>query len=1176
MRLKNKLLLILFSSVFAFVLGLYIAFFHLGLLEYLVNRQLRNIIAGNLPLKVNIGDIGGDYFRELVISNIQVDYDDGNSRYNMATIPTLRLQYNPSDFWRGVIRFNKIVIDSAQLTLTRGADGRWLVPTPNVKGTGDKKAISFEVQELELASLRLRLLRPQDSLIFDRITLKAALEARDNTYALRLDTLSYRSSERKFNINYAKGKASLTGSNLMLQDLVLKTDSSDLTLGGQMTLTEGLTWKMLLQARRLNLHEGLSFINVNLSGDISAEGEVSYQDRKISGKAKISGTFEHRLFDSLMVAFRYYDKELSLDTLSGEILDGTAIEGRGDIDLGIKPERYHLKAKIRGFNLNNLVSDTYETNLNGDIELSGSGLKGESLLLDVIVDLGESWFDEYHAYELNGAMAITTDSIRFQDDFIIHYKDNYFNVSGRLDYRGDIDLDGTTRFEDLSAFNRQTFIERLGGRADLSFKVTGVVRNPDIAGEIKSDSLWLYDIYSRQARIDFDMRHFLYDRDGSVNAELFNGSAYDIPFDTIILEMAVDSQFVKFEKAYLRNQYSEADSRGSLDYLSYPQVLKLDTLNLRLIELNAANQGEIVINIDSSGYAIEQCRLLRPQGALEGTGRVNYDDTWNLSFNAERLHIRPLVALINDSLDVDGIMHGGGKLAGSFDNSRIEFVGAIDSLQYQGLVLGDMYINCDYRDSMIYIDSIALNSHTGYYLARGTMPINLKFRSEEPLWLEEEQNIDITAVDVRLDMVSLLLNEVEQFTGDFRADFKLTGTPVKPKIDGKISIQKGRLKLFDLVDPIEDIDLKMSMKDRVMTIDSVTGICRGGKKKAGQISGGGTIVVNAIDQFDYDLKLKARDFPAVYELGDINAVVDADLQVRGLTPPTVSGNVTLQSAVYRENFARENEGWIMLTSLQGDQTWDLDLDVEVSSNLWIKNDDIDAEFAGEINFIREKGVYRYIGSLEILRGKGFLADRTFRIETGSTISYEDIEYPNPRLDIYAVTQIRGSATSQTGQNEVSNFDLRVHVTGTLDEPIISAAEGSQFSTEEIIPLIFTNYYQSSGEGSLGTSERVSDRITSGLSGYLSTQFTQIGSRSLGVETFEIDPVYGDKFDPLGTRLTVGFYTHPNLYIYGRSAISGVAGQEVGFEYRLKRNLLLEGRRDDEDLYHLILNLYWDY
>ena len=209
-----------------------------------------------------------------------------------------------------------------------------------------------------------------------------------------------------------------------------------------------------------------------------------------------------------------------------------------------------------------------------------------------------------------------------------------------------------------------------------------------------------------------------------------------------------------------------------------------------------------------------------------------------------------------------------------------------------------------------------------------------------------------------------------------------------------------------------------------------------------------------------------------------------------------------------------------------------------------------------------------------------MADRIFQIESGGSINYENIESPNPTLDIYATTKIRGAAqTTQGGPTETSNYELRVHISGTLEEPKIEAAaapEGSpQFTTEEIIPLIFTNYYSEKSNG-IGSSERFSDRLTAGISGYLSTQMTQIGSRTLGVETFEIDPVYGNKFDPLGTRLTVGFYTNPNLYIYGRSALSGVSGREVGFEYRLKRFLLLEGSRDDANLYHLLLNLYWDY
>jgi len=168
----------------------------------------------------------------------------------------------------------------------------------------------------------------------------------------------------------------------------------------------------------------------------------------------------------------------------------------------------------------------------------------------------------------------------------------------------------------------------------------------------------------------------------------------------------------------------------------------------------------------------------------------------------------------------------------------------------------------------------------------------------------------------------------------------------------------------------------------------------------------------------------------------------------------------------------------------------------------------------------------------------------------------------------------------SGEAASTGYDLRVHITGTIDEPTIEAAEASQgapqFTTQEIIPLIFMDYYGTKEGGTGAGRGFVGERLTSGISGFLSSQMGQIGSRTLGVETFEIDPVYGDKLNPLGTRLTLGFYTHPNLYIYGTSAISGVTGQEVGFEYRFKRFLVMEGRRDEYNLYHLLLNFSWDY
>jgi len=105
---------------------------------------------------------------------------------------------------------------------------------------------------------------------------------------------------------------------------------------------------------------------------------------------------------------------------------------------------------------------------------------------------------------------------------------------------------------------------------------------------------------------------------------------------------------------------------------------------------------------------------------------------------------------------------------------------------------------------------------------------------------------------------------------------------------------------------------------------------------------------------------------------------------------------------------------------------------------------------------------------------------------------------------------------------------------------------------------------------------MASRITVGGVGLLASQFSKLGTRSLGVETFEIYPDMGGGFNPLGTRVTIGAYTFPNLYVFGSSYFDVNRGQEVGMEYRLGRHYLFEGRRDEANLYHVNFKLSWEY
>jgi autotransporter translocation and assembly factor TamB len=480
-----------------------------------------------------------------------------------------------------------------------------------------------------------------------------------------------------------------------------------------------------------------------------------------------------------------------------------------------------------------------------------------------------------------------------------------------------------------------------------------------------------------------------------------------------------------------------------------------------------------------------------------------------------------------------------------------------------------------YEDTTLMIDSMALKSPEGLYTAVGEFPINLSLNGERELFDGRSQDIEISAHDKRLDFPSFALNSVDYMLGDFDAQLRLWGTPHEPHLDGTSSLKNGEVKLTELEDPLENVSVDLSMSDKLITINELSAIVKG-KNHSGKLNGGGTFLINAVDTFTYAIRLNASNAPIHYELGDFSALANAQLRVNGVTPPTVRGTITLKDAYYRENFTSEGSGMNLLTALEADKTWDLDIMVEMPSQAWVKNNDIDAEFSGSVNIIRRNGKYNFLGTLEVIRGKYYLFDRTFRLEPGGQIIYDNIEEPNPRLDLQMTTRIRTPRGYSDFATESSyTIDLTLYVTGTLENPIISAGGDEIVSNEDLLPLLFADFNPNQ-EGQSGANPALAERITIGGVGLLASQVSKIGARQLGLETFEITPERGGEFDPLETRLTIGAYTLPNLYVFGTSSLSFNGGQEVGVEYRIGRHYLFEGRRDENSQYHFNFKLQWEY
>jgi len=1166
---------IIVAILLVLVIAFYVYFFHLGGIESYVIGKINDAIADQSGLTVSIDRIRGGLVSDLELEGVSINYSDSVRSFSLINVSYLTARYDLSDLWNRTFMFERVQIDGVDLIASRGDDGRWLLPLPGAPKTGGGVAPAFAVDELSIENVRLRIDRTDDTLWVSDLSLAMAVCSEGGATSLEIQSLGFNSSDPVIGLDNLTGKATLADGALVFQDLMILRDQTHLKISGAVDVREW-SGQVELVADGLDLEQVSALTSLNLRGVLDLNGSVAFDRNGMKGHLGLGGNFLFADLENLYLDFSFADRLLSFDTLYGTILGNCSVDGRGEVDFSDKPEQYWISADLRDFNLIQIVRNGFESDLSGRMELRGESFSNSTMLLKLDVNLHESSFDEYPLHRASGPIYITTDSLWFPSVFQVDYFENEFYVAGTIIYSGDINLDVEADLVNLDRYRERLFINQPGGRGRASATLTGRTSDPDLKGWFYSDSLWIYGLYADSAYATFDIDRFLTGRVGAVEVDFLTGTAWDVPYDTGYSLIKLDSQLVIIDTVAFRSSFAGLASKATLNQGVYPWALTIDTLTLQVLDRDFYNQSEMLVEIDSLGFDLSETAIGNKMRSIVADRRINFDETMDLALSASGIPIAPWLRLFEWDLGLDAGLSGEASISGAFAKPVFNLSGTLDSLVYMDTTLGVGAGSAHYRDGLVILDSVVVKSDLGAYRANGQFYADLSFTKGVDERLPDQPfDLAITAADREFKLVYLFLPSVEQLDGDFNADFRLSGTPRRPHLDGQAFLKDGRLKYFDLVNPFQVDSAAANMRDNIISIDTVRAfVCDkdNESKRLGYADIWGELTVKALDSLHYNIDI---DIPSEtyfqYDLDDVEGVVMGHLKVLGDTPPAVTGDLILSEGKYQVEFADDETGSPLMLALSGENTWDLNINIEIPSNYRIRNEDIDAEFGGFLNIIRENGLYRFIGELEILRGKGYLFDKTFRIIPDSArVIFEDIEYPNPRLDIWARSRI---PVSRSGDDERGYQDLKVHVTGTLDNPefgffLEEDGEDAPLSYEAIVPLIVANYYGSKSNGG-AFEQRISQLVSS--------QASQIVTRRIGVETFEIDPTYEGYLDLARTRVTLGFYTSQNLYLWGRSEVGFGQRPAAGFEYRFSRALLLEGFSDEDEKegerFHL--NLKWN-
>lgn len=1140
---------------------------HTGLVRSYIDSQLNAAIPAGIPLQIAIGDVSGPYYNGLVIRNIAV-IDTNSPADTILAVRQAELSYRISDIWHKRWIFKRAVFQGLRLSLPPDSTlDAWSRRTGSTEGPRRKKAIDLQVDTLAIVNADSRA-AGKERWHAEGLTLSAAVRLVAGAFSCEIYQMSFDLPELSLNPVKIHGAVRATDSGWNIDSLEVITPQSAVRLAGPV----GVGKSLQVRTDPVSLDEISRIFGSGITGSARYDGTVRIDSTgRVSGKGTLAGEINGRVVQGLSLAFHYCDKRVDVPYVRGTAL-AARFAGSGYMDLAHKVPVYGYAGRVDGFNLNNVAFQTFASNLSGHVWMDGWGLSDKDMSMEFDLKLEGGRFDDYTFDSADGHLEVTTESTTFDDGFMVSYKHTVARVEGFVEYQDSVDIFANVYFNDLRDFDGQTFVDSLDGRGYAYCTLIGKTASPDLIGRFESDSLRVFDLHTAEFFGHFNVRHVFDDRAGQAALSWGAALGWSLPLDSLTTRLRFTGTEVFIDSARAYFPVVSVRSNGWLDWRN-------DTIPIRLYDFAGVFQEQrffapdtIHWTIDTGGFAFEPFVIEGELGQLWAEGRVEFDTRMDARLSVDGFHFTPYWQRVFPEFPLAGQVQLQADLGGNFEYPHITGSGTASDLTYLGEPIGELTGAFSYQARQLRVDSATLVHPEWRFTGQGVFPIDLAFAPVKPRVLPIPQDFTVTGRGKALAPVTWFLPDVvEAVRGPWEMSIQLTGTPQQPLFGGWARLDDGTVKTVEIENPIEEFNVVLELHHDTIKIVRANGKING-RTKNPNISATGTIIVESVDSYLYNLRLVGEEIPAQFEFQDYELAVDVDVAVTGSSPPLVSGTITVLRGEDREPFSYDEEIILPDTSL-----WDWDLAILAPGNYWIRNDQVQAELELDLRLLREYGVVSVLGNAEFIpgRGKVYVFDRMGRIERGELI-FDQPESSDPRLDLELSFRIPSTATEQsptgTGRTEYArDVDLTLLVTGYASEPLISSAEGSPYSDQDILLLLAANRPMTmdtpAEQGGIYL-----DRIRFAATNLFFSQLEREMARTLGIETISVQP----GASTAETELTVGSYFLRNFYVYGSSRVALDRGQEVGFEYRLRRGLYFDGRRDEKNQYRLNLHLNLEY
>ena len=1125
---------------------------------WLTNRAADRFLEPALAMEIDIEDVGGDLVRSFALEGVQLRSRNGA---RLAQVELISLEYDWRDLVNRRWRLKKLILGEPVFYLTSPDRGG---PAAD-SGTTAISLPLDAVPDLHLGEVKIirgRII-DEDGILTDSLTARWSIDVEDARASVEIPRCSFVWPRRDLSLQGWSSDIVISSEDIRIGRLQLRTPQSELSLSGQLRLSPSLSCSLQVRSDSLRLDEvGRILAQSRVPpGRIRLSGQVRGNHEFWDGWVEVEGKVERYHIDRLSGRFLWGEHRLALSEL---ILQspGVDLRGGGQLQLGGQEAVFDADVVLRDVNLHSVLPQIPSSRLNGRLMAAGTGLDIESLNVSAQLDLDSSAAAGYSIHSARGQFQYHQGTLSISRGLEIEGQGARLLMVGSLDPEQQLNAWAQA---DVSDVGRLMPDRSLSGTLQARFQAQGSLRDPRVAGQLQLTGFKHGQHGVDRVRGSFGLSGAVTRSEGFFALRFFDGQLGRLTVDEGRVRGRLQDRLVFVDSLSMTGPQGAVTTAARLDVAGDSLQVLMERLRGRILETEFHAPVPLQMTYRDGQLRMPDVQLVTGDGSLSAEAVIGPGSRMEGRLQVEQYSVEGLSVLFPVDRQISGIVSLDVVAGGSFDAPQIEVDLVWSGGRFDRVDFEQFQAQLDFREDRLTIER--LEAKRGSTILRGQGHLGLDIAAGR-LLADQSWDVLLSGEGRRLDLLTLLIEDVQRFEGPFVLELRASGTPRRPSYTGFFRLREGILKLDPLGNEIRKAALSAHLDGQYLIIDEIkaeTAIRERnllkrliakifGTQKRGHLEAHGRI---NLTEPAFDLSVTGRKFYIEYIPEEAEVEADLNLRVTGRRRPTIAGEITVRRALIGRSMESAPEG----AKPRSAPPFDLDLTVQIPKNGWVRNEAAEIELRGELRVMQKMETMILLGTLNTIQGSYYFYGRNFKIDRGEVI-FDLPEEINPQLDIGASTRVDGER-------------IELVIGGRLRSPTITLTSTSGYGEGDIISLLAL-HHTGAGLDTLGAQDVVARQAENFFGGYLQQAFSRKTSRFLGVETFKIQADPESQLDLRRAELTVGTYLSSQFYVEYSRHLSQESGEQVGIEYSLSRNLSLQGRRDVNGLYRLGLSARWQY